>query len=76
MTARLLPYWYDAIVPDLRTGACVLVFSNGNTLRALVKHLDVMPEEQVAEMPRPIKTQGPSGYDLRTGRLPHQLRAW
>ena len=29
MTARLLPYWYDAIVPDLRAGGCVLVVSHG-----------------------------------------------
>jgi 2,3-bisphosphoglycerate-dependent phosphoglycerate mutase len=40
VTARLLPYWYDAIVPDLLTGPCVLVVSHGNTLRALIKHLD------------------------------------
>jgi len=33
VTARLLPYWHDAVVPDLRTGACVLVVSHGNTLR-------------------------------------------
>jgi 2,3-bisphosphoglycerate-dependent phosphoglycerate mutase len=53
VTARLLPYWYDAIVPDLRAGACVLVVSHGNTLRALVKHLDAMPEERVAELDIP-----------------------
>ncbi len=40
VTARLLPYWYDAIVPDLRAGSLVLVVSHGNTLRALVKHLE------------------------------------
>ena len=34
VSARLLPYWYDAIVPDLRAGGCVLVVSHGNTLRA------------------------------------------
>jgi hypothetical protein len=53
VTARLLPYWYDAIVSDLRAGACVLVVSHGNTLRALVKHLDAMPEERVAELDIP-----------------------
>lgn len=47
MTARLLPYWLDAIVPELRSGACVLVVSHGNTLRALVKHLERIPDEQV-----------------------------
>ena len=38
MTARSLPYWYDAIVPDLLAGGCVLVVSHGDTLRTLVKH--------------------------------------
>ena len=38
--ARMLPYWYDAIVPDMRAGQIVLVVAHGNSLRALVKHLD------------------------------------
>ncbi|MDQ3480021.1 MAG: phosphoglyceromutase, partial [Actinomycetota bacterium] len=46
---RMLPYWYDAIVPDLRTGATVLVAAHGNSLRALVKHLDDMSAEAVVE---------------------------
>ncbi|MGO8960445.1 MAG: 2,3-bisphosphoglycerate-dependent phosphoglycerate mutase [Streptosporangiaceae bacterium] len=50
VTSRLLPYWYDAIVPDLRSGACVLVVSHGNTLRALVKHLDRLSAEQTAAL--------------------------
>src|SRR5918911_126266 len=44
---RMLPYWYDAIVPDLRRGATVCVAAHGNSLRALVKHLDDMSEEAV-----------------------------
>jgi 2,3-bisphosphoglycerate-dependent phosphoglycerate mutase len=44
---RMLPYWYDAIVPDLRTGATVCVAAHGNSLRALVKHLDDISEEAV-----------------------------
>jgi 2,3-bisphosphoglycerate-dependent phosphoglycerate mutase len=40
VTARLLPYWYDAIIPDLHRHGCVLVVSHGNTLRALVKHVE------------------------------------
>lgn len=44
---RLLPYWYDAIVPDLRAGHTVCVAAHGNSLRALVKHLDDMSEEAV-----------------------------
>src|SRR5262245_2560652 len=44
---RMLPYWYDAIVPDLRSGRVVCVAAHGNSLRALVKHLDGMSEEAV-----------------------------
>jgi 2,3-bisphosphoglycerate-dependent phosphoglycerate mutase len=44
---RMLPYWYDAIVPDLRRGQTVCVAAHGNSLRALVKHLDKMSEEAV-----------------------------
>jgi 2,3-bisphosphoglycerate-dependent phosphoglycerate mutase len=44
---RMLPYWYDAIVPDLRAGLTVCVAAHGNSLRALVKHLDDMSPEAV-----------------------------
>ncbi len=37
---RLLPYWYDVLVPELADGRTVLVVAHGNSLRALVKHLD------------------------------------
>ena len=47
VVARMLPYWYDAIVPDLRAGSTVCVAAHGNSLRALVKHLDDMSEEAV-----------------------------
>ena len=67
VSARLLPYWYDAIVPDLRAGACVLVVSHGNTMRALVKHLDSMPDDQIAglELPTGIPLVYRLGPDLR-----------
>ncbi len=45
---RMLPYWYDAIVPDLRDGRTVLVGAHGNSLRALVKHLDQISDEDIA----------------------------
>ena len=44
---RALPYWYDRIVPDLRLGKVVLVAAHGNSLRAIVKHLDQMSDEAV-----------------------------
>jgi len=47
VVGRMLPYWYDAIVPDLRTGRTVCVAAHGNSLRALVKHLDDMSEDAV-----------------------------
>jgi 2,3-bisphosphoglycerate-dependent phosphoglycerate mutase len=62
VSARLLPYWYDAIVPDLRAGGCVLVVSHGNTLRALVKHLESIPDDQIAGLD--IPTGIPLLYEL------------
>jgi 2,3-bisphosphoglycerate-dependent phosphoglycerate mutase len=62
VVARMLPYWYDAIVPDLRTGATVLVAAHGNSLRALVKHLDGMGDEEVVGLN--IPTGVPLRYDL------------
>ena len=50
---RMLPWWDDAIVPDLRAGATVLVAAHGNSLRALVKHLDGMTAEAVVELNLP-----------------------
>ncbi|HEU4910663.1 MAG TPA: phosphoglyceromutase [Actinomycetes bacterium] len=48
VVVRMLPYWYDAIVPDLRANRTVLVVAHGNSLRALVKHLDVISDEDIA----------------------------
>jgi len=62
VTARLLPYWYDAIVPDLHSGQCVLVVSHGNTLRALVAHLEGMSGQEVARLEVPTAT--PLAYEL------------
>jgi 2,3-bisphosphoglycerate-dependent phosphoglycerate mutase len=59
---RMLPWWYDAIVPDLRAGATVLVAAHGNSLRGLVKHLDGMTPEQVVELNLP--TGEPLVYEL------------
>lgn len=47
VVARLLPYWYDALVPDLRAGRQVLVAAHGNSMRALVKHLAGLSDEEV-----------------------------
>ena len=47
---RMLPYWESAIVPDLKAGATVLVAAHGNSLRALVKHLDGISDSEIAEL--------------------------
>ncbi len=47
---RILPYWEDSIVPDLRSGKIVLVTAHGNSLRALVKHLDGISDGDIAEL--------------------------
>jgi 2,3-bisphosphoglycerate-dependent phosphoglycerate mutase len=48
--ARFLPYWEDSIVPDLTSGRTVLVAAHGNSLRALVKHLDGISDEDIAAL--------------------------
>ena len=59
---RALPYWYDAVVPDLRAGRTVLVAAHGNSLRALVKHLDGISAEAIAGLN--IPTGIPLAYVL------------
>ena len=62
VVTRMLPYWYDAIVPDLAAGRTVLVVAHGNSLRALVKHLDGIGDAEIAELN--IPTGIPLRYDL------------
>jgi len=62
VVVRMLPYWYDAIVPDLRTGQTVLVVAHGNSLRALVKHLDDVGDDEITGLN--IPTGIPLRYDL------------
>jgi 2,3-bisphosphoglycerate-dependent phosphoglycerate mutase len=50
VVVRLLPYWEDVIVPDLRSGKVTLVAAHGNSLRALVKHLDGISDADIAEL--------------------------
>ena len=47
VVVRMIPYWYDAIVPDLETGRNVLISAHGNSLRALVKHLKDISDEDI-----------------------------
>ncbi|HEX7995651.1 MAG TPA: phosphoglyceromutase [Streptosporangiaceae bacterium] len=59
---RMLPYWHDAIVPDLATGLTVLVVAHGNSLRAMVKHLDGIGDAEIAALN--IPTGIPLVYEL------------
>jgi 2,3-bisphosphoglycerate-dependent phosphoglycerate mutase len=67
VVARMLPYWYDAIVPDLRAGRVVLVAAHGNSLRGLVKHLDGVSDTDIPNLE--IPTGVPIVY-----QLDHDLR--
>jgi len=50
VVTRMMPYWTGNIVPDLKAGKRVLVTAHGNSLRALVKHLDGISEADIAEL--------------------------
>jgi len=60
--ARFLPYWQGTIVPDLRAGQRVLIAAHGNSLRALVKHLDGVSDEEIVGLN--IPTGIPLVYEL------------
>ncbi|GAA1667068.1 2,3-bisphosphoglycerate-dependent phosphoglycerate mutase [Citricoccus zhacaiensis] len=62
VVTRLLPYWETEIVPDLKAGKTVLVAAHGNSLRALVKHLDGISDEDIAGVN--IPTGIPLYYEL------------
>jgi 2,3-bisphosphoglycerate-dependent phosphoglycerate mutase len=62
VVARMLPYWYDGIVPDLVAGRVVLVAAHGNSLRALKMHLEGLTPEEILEVN--IGTGQPLVYEL------------
>lgn len=66
--ARMLPYWESDIIPDLKTGRTVLVTAHGNSLRALVKHLDGISDADIAELN--IPTGIPLVYELDDDFMP------
>ena len=59
---RFMPYWHDIIVPTLKAGKMVLISAHGNSLRALVKYLDNIPEEEIVSLN--IPTGIPLVYEL------------
>ena len=66
--ARFLPYWNDTIAPAIRTGQRVLIAAHGNSLRALVKHLDGLSDQAIVELN--IPTGVPLIYQLDANLQP------
>ena len=68
VVVRMLPYWYDAIVPDLRMDKVVLVVAHGNSLRALIKYLDGISDDAISGLD--IPTGVPLRYELGPDMMP------
>ena len=60
--ARFLPYWHDTIAPAVKSGQRVIIAAHGNSLRALVKYLDDIPDDEIVELN--IPTGIPLAYEL------------
>ncbi len=60
--ARFLPFWHETIVPSIKAGKQVIIAAHGNSLRALVKYLDNVPENEIVELN--IPTGIPLVYEL------------
>jgi len=71
VVVRMLPYWFDAIIPDLTTHKTVLVTAHGNSLRALVKHLDGISDADIAGLN--IPTGIPLLYELNDDFTPVKI---
>jgi 2,3-bisphosphoglycerate-dependent phosphoglycerate mutase len=75
VVSRALPYWHDAIVPSLRAGRRVLVVAHGNSLRALIKHLEGIGDDEIAELNVPTGIPRVYRFDaaLRLAEKPRYL---
>lgn len=67
VVARVLPYWYDAIAPQLMAGLNVLVTAHGNSLRAMLKHLEGVADDAIAEVNIPTGAPRQYRFDDRLG---------
>ena len=65
---RVLPYWHETIAPDIKAGKRVIIAAHGNSLRALVKYLDDLSEEEVLKLN--IPTGMPLVYELDANLKP------
>ena len=66
--ARFLPYWRETIAPVVKSGAQVVIAAHGNSLRALVKHLDGVSDQAIVELN--IPTGVPLVYELEDDLKP------
>jgi 2,3-bisphosphoglycerate-dependent phosphoglycerate mutase len=66
--ARFLPYWHEAIAPAVRSGLQVIIAAHGNSLRALVKYLDNISDDDIVELD--IPTGVPLVYELDANLRP------
>jgi 2,3-bisphosphoglycerate-dependent phosphoglycerate mutase len=66
--ARFLPYWHDTIAPSIKSGKKVLIAAHGNSLRALVKYLDNISDEEIVKLN--IPTGIPLVYELKPDLTP------
>jgi 2,3-bisphosphoglycerate-dependent phosphoglycerate mutase len=81
--ARILPYWYSAIVPEIRQGKHILIVAHGNSLRGLLKYLDNVADRDIAKVTVPVGQ--PLVYELDNNvrplrhfymRRPAKLAQW
>jgi len=70
VVVRMVPYWFDALAPELLDGKVVLVAAHGNSLRALIKHLDQMSNDGIVQLE--IPTGVPIVYELDAALSPLQ----
>jgi 2,3-bisphosphoglycerate-dependent phosphoglycerate mutase len=68
--ARFLPAWHEQIAPEIRAGRRVLIAAHGNSLRALVKYLDDIPDDEIPALN--IPTGVPLVYELDAGLRPER----
>jgi 2,3-bisphosphoglycerate-dependent phosphoglycerate mutase len=70
--ARALPYWHEKIAPELKAGKRVIIAAHGNTLRALIKHLDGISDKDIVDLELP--TGAPIYYELKDDLTPAKPR--
>jgi 2,3-bisphosphoglycerate-dependent phosphoglycerate mutase len=66
--ARFLPYWHDVIAPAIKQGKKTIIVAHGNSLRALIKHLDNVPDDEIVKFN--IPTAVPLVYELQDDLAP------